>query len=255
MKPRSSSSRFPDRSARPKSAKNTVKAVMKAGTKPRRWLRSSRFRKAPRYPPASGSTQDFSQPVKYTVTAEDSKTTRGIHRHADRRRRSGARHLRRARRRRNPLGHQLYGRGGRRRSATTVKVSLTYSGSPIADLTGYTFAVEATDAKSGAAAAWVKVSQVDASGAFTFTVDPNTDENARRATIAVSCTDNSGAKLFGSGSVGISQDGTEVGAQAHRAHRRSGRPFPCKATAPIRQASSGTPATATSRRSRSTNTR
>lgn len=59
----------------------------------------------------------------------------------------------------------------------------------------------------------MKVSQVDASGAFTFTVDPNTDENARRATIAVSCTDNSGAKLFGSGSVGISQDGTEVGAQ------------------------------------------
>lgn len=163
--------------------------------------------------PASGEAQDFSQPVKYTVTAEDSKTTReytvtltvGGEVVLDTSAEPAA-------------GVTLSGNNytvvaGGAAAATTVKVSLTYSGSPIADLTGYTFAVEATDAKSGAAAAWVKVSQVDASGAFTFTVDPNTDENARRATIAVSCTDNSGAKLFGSGSVGISQDGTEVGAQ------------------------------------------
>ena len=163
--------------------------------------------------PASGEAQDFSQPVKYTVTAEDSKTTReytvtltvGGEVVLDPSAEPAA-------------GVTLSGNNytvvaGGAAAATTVKVSLTYSGSPIADLTGYTFAVEATDAKSGAAAAWVKVSQVDASGAFTFTVDPNTDENARRATIAVSCTDNSGAKLFGSGSVGISQDGTEVGAQ------------------------------------------
>lgn len=163
--------------------------------------------------PASGEAQDFSQPVKYTVTAEDSKTTReytvtltvGGEVVLDTSAEPAA-------------GITLSGNNytvvaGGAAAATTVKVSLTYSGSPIADLTGYTFAVEATDAKSGAAAAWVKVSQVDASGAFTFTVDPNTDENARRATIAVSCTDNSGAKLFGSGSVGISQDGTEVGAQ------------------------------------------
>lgn len=163
--------------------------------------------------PASGEAQDFSQPVKYTVTAEDSKTTReytvtltvGGEVVLDTSAEPAA-------------GVTLSGNNytvvaGGAAVATTVKVSLTYSGSPIADLTGYTFAVEATDAKSGAAAAWVKVSQVDASGAFTFTVDPNTDENARRATIAVSCTDNSGAKLFGSGSVGISQDGTEVGAQ------------------------------------------
>lgn len=163
--------------------------------------------------PASGEAQDFSQPVKYTVTAEDSKTTReytvtltvGGEVVLDTSAEPAA-------------GVTLSGNNytvvaGGAAAATTVKVSLTYSGSPIADLTGYTFAVEATDAKSGAAAAWVKVSQVDASGAFTFTVDPNTDENARRATIAVSCTDNSGAKLFGSGSVGISQDGTKVGAQ------------------------------------------
>ena len=163
--------------------------------------------------PASGEAQDFSQPVKYTVTAEDSKTTReytvtltvGGEVVLDTSAEPAA-------------GVTLSGNNytvvaGGAAAATTVKVSLTYSGSPIADLTGYTFAVEATDAKSGAAAAWVKVSQVDASGAFTFTVDPNADENARRATIAVSCTDNSGAKLFGSGSVGISQDGTEVGAQ------------------------------------------
>ena len=163
--------------------------------------------------PASGEAQDFSQPVKYTVTAEDSKTTReytvtltvGGEVVLDTSAEPAA-------------GVTLSGNNytvvaGGAAAATTVKVSLTYSGSPIADLTGYTFAVEATDAKSGAAAAWVKVSQVDASGAFPFTVDPNTDENARRATIAVSCTDNSGAKLFGSGSVGISQDGTEVGAQ------------------------------------------
>lgn len=163
--------------------------------------------------PASGEAQDFSQPVKYTVTAEDSKTTReytvtltvGGEVVLDTSAEPAA-------------GVTLSGNNytvvaGGAAAATTVKVSLTYSGSPIADLTGYTFAVEATDAKSGAAAAWVKVSQVDASGAFTFTVDPNTDENARRATIAVSCTDNSGAQLFGSGSVGISQDGTEVGAQ------------------------------------------
>ena len=163
--------------------------------------------------PASGEAQDFSQPVKYTVTAEDSKTTReytvtltvGGEVVLDTSAEPAA-------------GITLSGNNytvvaGGAAAATTVKVSLTYSGSPIADLTGYTFAVEATDAKSGAAAAWVKVSQVDASGAFTFTVDPNTDENARRATIAVSCTDNSEAKLFGSGSVGISQDGTEVGAQ------------------------------------------
>lgn len=163
--------------------------------------------------PASGEAQDFSQPVKYTVTAEDSKTTReytvtltvGGEVVLDTSAEPAA-------------GVTLSGNNytvvaGGAAAATTVKVSLTYSGSPIADLTGYTFAVEATDAKSGAAAAWVKTSQVDASGAFTFTVDPNADENARRATIAVSCTDNSGAKLFGSGSVGISQDGTEVGAQ------------------------------------------
>ena len=163
--------------------------------------------------PASGEAQDFSQPVKYTVTAEDSKTTReytvtltvGGEVVLDTSAEPAA-------------GVTLSGNNytvvaGGAAAATTVKVSLTYSGSPIADLTGYTFAVEATDAKSGAAAAWVKVSQVDASGAFTFTVDPNTDENARRATLAVSCTDNSGAQLFGSGSVGISQDGTEVGAQ------------------------------------------
>ena len=163
--------------------------------------------------PASGEAQDFSQPVKYTVTAEDSKTTReytvtltvGGEVVLDTSAEPAA-------------GVTLSGNNytvvaGGAAAATTVKVSLTYSGSPIADLTGYTLAVEATDAKSGAAAAWVKVSQVDASGAFTFTVDPNTDENARRATIAVSCTDNSGAKLFGSGSVGISQDGTKVGAQ------------------------------------------
>ena len=163
--------------------------------------------------PASGEAQDFSQPVKYTVTAEDSKTTReytvtltvGGEVVLDTSAEPAA-------------GVTLSGNNytvvaGGAAAATTVKVSLTYSGSPIADLTGYTFAVEATDAKSGAAAAWVKVSQVDASGAFTFTVDPNADENARRATIAVSCTDNSGAKLFGSGSVGISQDGTKVGAQ------------------------------------------
>lgn len=163
--------------------------------------------------PASGEAQDFSQPVKYTVTAEDSKTTREytvtltvggeVVLDTSAEPAAGV----------TFSGNNYTVVAGGAAAATTVKVSLTYSGSPIADLTGYTFAVEATDAKSGAAAAWVKVSQVDASGAFTFTVDPNTDENARRATIAVSCTDNSGAKLFGSGSVGISQDGTEVGAQ------------------------------------------
>ncbi|WP_288540427.1 SUMF1/EgtB/PvdO family nonheme iron enzyme [uncultured Alistipes sp.] len=192
---------------------NTVKAVMKAGTNLSSLAPVIKVSEGAKISPASGSTQDFSQPVKYTVTAEDSKTTReytvtltvGGEVVLDTSAEPAA-------------GVTLSGNNytvvaGGAAAATTVKVSLTYSGSPIADLTGYTFAVEATDAKSGAAAAWVKVSQVDASGAFTFTVDPNADENARRATIAVSCTDNSGAKLFGSGSVGISQDGTEVGAQ------------------------------------------
>ena len=192
---------------------NTVKAVMKAGTNLSSLAPVIKVSEGAKISPASGSTQDFSQPVKYTVTAEDSKTTReytvtltvGGEVVLDTSAEPAA-------------GVTLSGNNytvvaGGAAAATTVKVSLTYSGSPIADLTGYTFAVEATDAKSGAAAAWVKVSQVDASGAFTFTVDPNTDENARRATIAVSCTDNSGAKLFGSGSVGISQDGTKVGAQ------------------------------------------
>ena len=182
---------------------NTVKAVMKAGTNLSSLAPVIKVSEGAKISPASGSTQDFSQPVKYTVTAEDSKTTReytvtltvGGEVVLDTSAEPAA-------------GVTLSGNNytvvaGGAAAATTVKVSLTYSGSPIADLTGYTFAVEATDAKSGAAAAWVKVSQVDASGAFTFTVDPNTDENARRATIAVSCTDNSGAQLFGSGSVGI----------------------------------------------------
>ena len=103
--------------------------------------------------PASGEAQDFSQPVKYTVTAEDSKTTReytvtltvGGEVVLDTSAEPAA-------------GVTLSGNNytvvaGGAAAATTVKVSLTYSGSPIADLTGYTFAVEATDAKSGAAAA------------------------------------------------------------------------------------------------------
>ena len=190
----------------------TVTAVMKAGTNLSSLAPVIKVSEGAKVSPASGSTQNFSTPVKYTVTAEDGVTTQeytvaltiggevvldttgepaaGV-------KVSGS-------------NYTVVAAGAS--AATTVKVTLTYAGAPVTDLSGYTFAVAATDAKTGAAASWAKPGQVS-DGAFTFTVDANSGKNARRATITVSCTDNTGAKMFGSGTVGISQDGTEIGAQ------------------------------------------
>ena len=113
---------------------NTVKAVMKAGTNLSSLAPVIKVSEGAKISPASGSTQDFSQPVKYTVTAEDSKTTReytvtltvGGEVVLDTSAEPAA-------------GVTLSGNNytvvaGGAAAATTVKVSLTYSGSPIAGL-------------------------------------------------------------------------------------------------------------------------
>ncbi len=191
---------------------NTVSAVMKAGTNLSSLAPVIEVSEGAKISPASGSTHDFTQPVIYTVTAEDSKTT---HEYTVTLTIGGEVVLDTSD---NPAAgvtvagsnYTVVAAGAS--DASTIKVSLNYDGAPIVDLAGYTFSIATTDAKSNEPASWVKTSQLE-NGAFTFTVEPNNEKNARRATITVSCTDTSGEKLFGNGSVGVSQDGTEVSAQ------------------------------------------
>lgn len=195
-----------------KIGERTIDVVMKAGSVLSALAPVVKVSDGAKVTPASGQTSDFTKPVIYTVTAEDTKTTQdytvtltiggevvfdtsatpaqGVTNDAS--------------------NYTVVAEGA---AATTVQVGLTYGGQRITDLSGYTFSIRVSDAKTGQSAPWVETSSIDANGRFTFSVGANTEKTARRAVVTVSCTDKSGAKEFGDNTLGISQDGLEVKAQ------------------------------------------
>lgn len=157
--------------------------------------------------PQNGSTVDFSQPVKFIVTAEDGKTTKeyivtvshgGIcNLKIDGEIPEGV-----------IITDNNYTVPFEGCNEISINTELSINGEEISDLGNYTFTIKTIDLKDNSDASWIKTS-VLTNGYFTFSIENNSSPNIRRGQIIVSPTDSQGNDKFGKGIININQNGTE----------------------------------------------
>lgn len=156
--------------------------------------------------PKNGETVDFTNPVEFTVTAEDGQT---VKKYTVTVTKAGKCNL-------NLVGEPAegilvsdnnYTIPADGSTETDIQTELLIAGEPVSDLSKYEYNISTTDLKDNSEASWIKISD-SGNGAFAFSIEKNDGENVRRGQIIVEASDPEGKYTFAKGILNIAQNGT-----------------------------------------------
>ena len=155
--------------------------------------------------PKNGDVVDFTDPVKFTVTAEDGIKTRTYTVNVVE---GGICSIKGDG---NPadgivITDGRYNIPVEGSQASNMKIELTRNGKEVSDLGRYEFNIGTVDMKSHSSADWISVTAAQ-NGRFSFSVAANPNESIRRAQIVVDVKDTQNKEVYAKGILHINQSG------------------------------------------------